>query len=244
VAGATEAYDDFTFHRLYHDLHNFCVVDLSAFYFDILKDRLYTFAANSPGRRSAQTALRQILLTLVRLIAPLLPFTAEEIWSHLAQKDENVASIHLSSWPQLPDDYLDANLEERWKELLRIREEVYRVLEKARNEKVIGNSLEAEVTIFSTSPEKTLFLKGYEEQLATIFIVSRVELREAGECLPEGVSPTEEIKELGVKARKAPGDKCQRCWTYSETVGESREHPTACRRCLGVITENKNLAAE
>ncbi len=235
VTRTTEAYDDFIFHRLYHDLHNFCVVDLSAFYFDILKDRLYTFAANSPGRRSAQTVLHKILLTLVRLIAPLLPFTAEEIWGHLARKDENVASIHLSSWPQLPDDYLDANLEERWKELLRIREEVYRALEKARNEKVLGNSLEAEVTIFSTSPEKTFFLKGYEEQLPTIFIVSRVELREAEKGLPEGVAPGEEIKELGVRIKKAPGDKCQRCWTYSETVGESQEHPTACRRCLEAI---------
>ncbi|MCD5402140.1 isoleucine--tRNA ligase [candidate division NPL-UPA2 bacterium] len=242
VARATKAYEDFAFHRLYHDLHNFCAVDISAFYFDVLKDRLYTSAVNSPERRSAQMVLHKILLTLVRLMAPLLPFTAEEVWGHLAQKDEDLASIHLSSWPQLPDYYLDDNLEGRWKELLRIREGVYRALERARQEKIIGNSLEAEVTIFSASPEKTLFLKGYQAQLPTIFIVSRVELRETEKGLPEGVSPDGEIKELGVRVKKAPGDKCQRCWTYSETVRESREHPTICHRCLETITENKKTA--
>ena len=150
-------------------------MDLSAFYFDILKDRLYTFAAASRGRRSAQTVLHEILLTLVRLMAPLLPFTAEEVWGYLARKDEEVISIHLTSWPKLPDFYLQAELEERWKRFLRIREEVYRALEKARKEKVIGNSLEAEVTVFSTSPEKTLLLKEYQAELATLFIVSRVD---------------------------------------------------------------------
>lgn len=240
VARATGAYDDFAFHRLYHDLHNFCAVDLSAFYFDVLKDRLYTFAADSRGRRSAQTVLHKILITLIRLMAPLLSFTAEEVWGHLNQKDEDVASIHLSSWPKLPNHYLDEELEEGWKKLLRVREEVYRALEKARNEKVIGNSLEAKVTIFSASPGRTLFLKKYQSELATIFIVSGVELIETEKGLPEGVSPGEEIKELGVTIRKAPGNKCQRCWIYSETVGESEEHLAICHRCVEVVTTEKS----
>jgi len=234
VSRATKAYDSFTFHRLYHDLHNFCAVDLSAFYFDILKDRLYTFAADSRGRRSAQTVLHKILTTVVRLMAPLLPFTAEEVWSHLTQKDENVDSIHLSSWPNLPDSYLKGALEERWEKLFRVREEVYRALEKARNEKVIGKSLEAEVTIFSTSSEMFLFLKEYQPELATVFIVSQVELREAKE-LPDGISPGEEMKELSVAIKKAPGNKCRRCWVYSEAVGSSEEYPALCSRCIKVV---------
>ncbi|MCD5390382.1 isoleucine--tRNA ligase [candidate division NPL-UPA2 bacterium] len=229
---ATRAYDSFEFHRLYHDLHNFCTVDLGSFYFDVLKDRLYTFAASSRERRSAQTVLYEILLTLTKLMAPLLSFTAEDVWRHLPGNEEE--SVHLASWPSSDESYLNEKLEERWERLLRVREEVYRILEKARREKMIGNFLEAKVVLFSTSSRLTSFLKEYESELATVFIVSSVELRPV-KTLPEDVSPGEEIKELGMRAEKAPGRKCERCWIWSETVGEIEEHPTICRRCFKVI---------
>ena len=232
VGKASRAYDSFEFHRLYHDLHNFCAVDLSSFYFDVLKDRLYTFAASSPERRSAQTVLHEILLTLTKLVAPLLSFTAENVWQHLPGKEEE--SVHLASWPRLDESYLNEKLEERWERLLRVREEVYRILEKARREKMIGNFLEAKVALYSTSSELTSFLKEYESELATVFIVSRVELTEV-KTLPEDVSPGEEIKELGARVEKAPGQKCERCWIWSETVGEKDGHPTICQRCFKVI---------
>ncbi len=234
VGKASRAYDGFEFHRLYHDLHNFCAVDLSSFYFDVLKDRLYTFAASSPERRSAQTVLHEILLTLTKLMAPLLSFTAENVWQHLPGKEEE--SVHLASWPRLDESYLNEKLEERWARLLRVREEVYRILEKARREKMIGNFLEAKVALYSTSSNLTSFLKEYESELTTVFIVSRVELTEV-KTLPEDVSSGEEIKELGIRAERARGRKCERCWIWSETVGERKEHPTICQRCLKVIQD-------
>ena len=231
---ATRAYGSFEFHRLYHDLHNFCAVDLSSFYFDVLKDRLYTFASFSRERRSAQTVLEEILLTLTRLMAPLLSFTAEDVWQYLPKKEEE--SVHLASWPRLDESYLNEKLEERWARLLRVRGEVYRVLEKARREKMIGNFLEAKVSLFSTSSRLTSFLKEYESELTTVFIVSSVELTEV-KILPEDVSPGEEIKELGISVEKAPGRKCERCWMWSETVGERKGYPTICERCRKVIEQ-------
>jgi isoleucyl-tRNA synthetase len=215
----TEAYRNFAFYRIYHLVHNFCTVQLSSFYFDILKDRLYTQGKDSEERRSAQTALYEILLVLVKIIAPILSYTAEEVWKYLPGEREE--SVHLSLWPEVNKKFLNKKLEDRWERLISIREKVLASLEEARKEKRIGNSLEAEVEIYCEKEYK--FLKEYEKDLSALFIVSGVRLVK-GE--------TEEIK---VKVKKAPGKKCIRCWNYSLEVGKNREHPDLCPRCIEVI---------
>lgn len=148
----TDAYDNYQFHHIYHAVHNFCAVDLSAFYLDVIKDRLYTLAANDPGRRAAQTVLYIILRNLVKMIAPVLVHTAEEIWRHMPAGYKEEESVHLVSWPGFTDEYLDPELEERWDRFMKIREEVSRALEKARADKLIGSSLEARVRLFVPPP--------------------------------------------------------------------------------------------
>ncbi len=226
VQKATRAYENFEFHRLFHDLNNFCVVEMSSFYLDVLKDRLYTFGPSSAERRAAQTVLFQILETLTRLIAPVLSFSAEEFWERIPGSKEE-ESVHLASWPSPRKDYLDKELEEKWTRLLKYRDEVLKVLEEARAQKTIGNSLEARVKI-SASEEDYNFLSQFLKDLPAIFIVSQVELKEG---LP-GKSKDENLK---VEVKKARGEKCVRCWNWSEAVGKEKKHPQLCPRCLQVI---------
>jgi isoleucyl-tRNA synthetase len=232
VQGATRAYEKFEFHRLFHDLNNFCVVKMSSFYLDVLKDRLYTFGSSSPERRAAQTVLFRILETLAKLIAPVLSFSAEEFWQYIPRREElplptGMISVHLASWPSPEKDYLDKELEERWARLLKYRDEVLKALEEARAKKMIGNSLEARVEI-SASGEDYDFLNRFVEDLAMIFIVSQVEL---------GKGPPGEGKEgnLKVEVKRAPGKKCVRCWNWSQAVGKDKKHPQLCPRCLKMV---------
>jgi isoleucyl-tRNA synthetase len=237
VSDCETFYAEFDFHRVYHALHDFCVVDLSAFYFDILKDRLYTFAAKSSGRRSAQTAVHRIAGALVRLLAPILAFTAEEIWKHLPRQADEPESVHLARFPKsaecrrFPDEALDA----RWSELLRVRDEVLRALEQARNAKRITSALEARVEL---SAEGTLaaLLRDYAAWLPALFIVSQVELVDGP---PADAVPSEILPGLAVAVavRRAGGGKCERCWNYSTRVGESADYPTICERCVGALQE-------
>ncbi|MBI3989048.1 MAG: isoleucine--tRNA ligase [candidate division NC10 bacterium] len=215
-----KAYQDYEFHLLYHLLHNFCAVDLSAFYLDVLKDRLYTSERTSPGRRSAQTALWKILVALTKLMAPVLSFTADEVWRKAPKVGDEEESVHLSEFPKAEEVFLDEALAERWERLLKVRDEVLKALEGARKAKKIGDSLEAEVELKADSPVLE-FLRSYEEDLPSIFIVSSVRFSQG--------------PGLQVEARKAPGRKCERCWTYREDVGRSHNHPTLCARCVFVL---------
>ncbi|GAW92594.1 isoleucine--tRNA ligase [Calderihabitans maritimus] len=234
IGRVTEAYRNYEFHIVYHAIHNFCVVDMSAFYLDILKDRLYTFKANSSGRRAAQTVLYEILYALVRLLTPILAFTSEEIWQHMPKPEGSPVSVQLSSWPVMKEEYILPELEEKWKKIIEIRKEVAKALEKARREDIIGHSLDAAVDLY-VNKELFEFLQETAQDLAMIFIVSQARIHGPEENVPEGVYQAEEVEGLKVKVSKAAGVKCERCWIYSETVGEHEEYPTLCRRCTDVV---------
>ncbi len=219
------AYQDYEFHILYHSLHNFCAVDLSAFYLDVLKDRVYTSGRTSHLRRSAQTAMYEVLLTLVRLMAPVLSFTAEEVWGSIPLPDKPL-SVHLAEFPEVRADLLDEELAQEWERLVVVRDEVLRALEVARKERRIGSAQEATVEVQAVGPEYP-FLAAHREELETICIVSRLSVTQA-----EGQSVG---APLGVRVDLAPGQKCQRCWNYRESVGASAMHPGLCDRCVGVL---------
>jgi isoleucyl-tRNA synthetase len=223
------AYQRFEFHKIYHAIHNFCVVDLSAFYLDVLKDRLYVSAAASRKRRSAQTALFEITVSLVRLMAPILVFTAEEVWQDLPAFPGKAASVHLTQLPGPVAAYEDEALEEWWARVLEVRGEVNRALELARVDKVVGHSLDAEVSL-SLPDQLRELLGGQEELLSRVFIVSQVSLTQANDT-KDGIEALA-VPGLMIQVRPARGAKCARCWLHQESVGAHREHPEICSRCL------------
>jgi isoleucyl-tRNA synthetase len=233
VKSVTDAYEKYEFHILYHDIHNFCVVDMSNFYLDIIKDRLYTFKPDSKERRAAQTVMYLTLKSLVKMIAPVLSFTAEEIWGYMPHdKDDECDSVLLSSWPSTEEKYTDSKLEERWDHILNIRTDVSKALEMARAEKVIGHSLNAKVDIYADDKVYN-FLEDIKDYLETVFIVSKVELHKGVENVPENAYKGEIVEGLYAAVSTAPGKKCERCWTYSETVGQNSEYPDLCSKCIG-----------
>jgi isoleucyl-tRNA synthetase len=221
IKKVTKAYEEHEFHQVFHSIHNFCVTDMSAFYLDILKDRLYTFKADSFERKTAQWVLYNIAHSLIKLIAPILSFTAEEAWKHLSLKKEE--SVFLSKMPVADDKFIDENLESRWNKLITLRDEVNKALEVKRQEKFIGNSLEAKV-IISANEEWRSFLTPYFDFLPTLFIVSQVDIKNS------------EVKEeeFTVRIEKAEGDKCQRCWNYHPQVGKL-EIKDVCPRCYHAL---------
>jgi len=232
-----KGYERFEFHRVYRTLCDFATVDLSAFYFDILKDRLYTAPERSRRRRSGQTALYRILDALVRAAAPLLSFTADEVWSHMPAPHLREASVHLAQAvaPQELRQGLPASLAgnlEKWERLIAARNDVLKALESARQEKLIGSGLEARVYLDPQGILKPV-LQEYRSFLPTLFIVSQVEIASRW---PSGVRTTQ-VPGLKIGVAKAAGRKCERCWNYSEHVGENRDYPTVCERCSEALTE-------
>jgi isoleucyl-tRNA synthetase len=223
-------YDDFEFHLVFHSLHNFCAVDMSAFYLDILKDRLYTTRASSPERRSGQTAMHAILSAMVRLMAPVLSFTADEVWGYMKEGAAG-KSVFLAEFPKPGEKFLDEALGARWDRIIAVRGETAKVLEALRRDKKIGHSLDAAVTLYA-GPELRGFLQGYEKDLAFIFIVSQVELADASEA-PADAYASDAVQGLKISAGPARGAKCGRCWMYSEAVGTVADHPEICGRCAG-----------
>jgi isoleucyl-tRNA synthetase len=224
------AYDDFEFHRAYHALNEFVNSELSALYLDVLKDRLYTFAPNAPERRSAQTALWRIAEALTRLIAPILSFTAEEVWGYLPKVEGREASVHLALFPDLAEIVPgnEAGLEAEWQQLLELRSQVLAKLEVLRADKVIGKSLEAVVTLYVGDFSDGILQK-YEEALPELFNVSEVELQTVGHNDP-GYQPA-----LSVRHSERP--KCERCWRYVQDVGQDERFPTVCLRCSEALEE-------
>jgi isoleucyl-tRNA synthetase len=228
ISRVRKSYDDFEFHTIFHALNNFCSVDLSAVYLDILKDRLYTFRADSPLRRGSQTVLFEIVLAMTKLMAPVLSFTAEEVWRTLAAQPGgrlDVSSVHLAVFPEVQPQWQDASLAQRWERLFALRQAVQINLEAARQTKFIGSSLEAVVTIEVLDEEIYRFYKHYEQDLPAILIVSQVKLQKVDQA--PSISP------IGIL--KASGMKCERCWNYRPAVGTFKDHSTLCDRCVEAV---------
>jgi len=217
------AYESFEFHLVYHALYSFATITLSARYFDIIKDRLYTFAPRSQARRSTQTALFEIANVLAKLLAPILVFTADEVWENLPTRDGSQPSVHLAQFPK-SSQARQAALLANWDRLFEIRDQVLRSLEEARVAKQIGSSLEARVTL-SASGETLELLRSHQTELRYIFIVSQVELKEAS------------WSDVSISVSNADGEKCERCWNYSTLVGQSSKFPTVCERCAEALAE-------
>jgi isoleucyl-tRNA synthetase len=227
------AYKDFEFHLVYHTLHNFCVIDLSSFYLDIIKDRLYVSPKDSQYRRSAQTAMNEILQVLIRLMAPILSFTADEIWQYIPNGDQS-PSVHADLFVPIKNEFKDIELAERWEEIIKIRKEVTKTLELARKDKVIGHSLDSSVIL--ALPDKLYdLLVPYKDTLRSIFIVSSVDLAQVNE-VEEGYE-SEEISGLKIKVAPSEDKKCERCWVHDPSVGKNGKHSGICIRCIDALTE-------
>jgi len=243
AADVRSSYDEFAFHRIYHRLNHFCIVDLSAFYFDILKDRLYISAPKSQGRRSAQTAIWRIGEALVRLLAPIMSFTSEEVWDYLPKIAGRAESVHLALFPTAPEILGDAKTiagdapagaalgddktGDDWTTLRMVRDEVLKTLEDARNNKLIGTGLEAQVTVAAPDPVYSV-LSRHASHVRYLFIVSAVNLAQTAGNGTGG---------MRVEVKKADGLKCERCWNYSTRIGEDKAYPTVCERCSAVLKE-------
>ncbi len=231
-----KGYEELDFHIAFHSIHNFCVTDMSNFYLDIIKDRLYCESDNSVKRRSAQTVMYRILSGVARLIAPIMSFTAEEIWSYLPHCEaDNAESIFLNEMPaksEISEEFI-----QKWNLIYLLRQDVNKALEIKRNEKVIGKSLEANVVICCSDDAKTEsgnkiidVISGFAEELAEIFIVSGIKVTDGA-----GEFKESSLEGMSYTIEKASGEKCERCWAYSETVGQNSKHPTLCSRCAGVV---------
>jgi isoleucyl-tRNA synthetase len=234
VKKCREWYGTYEFHRIYHAIHDYCVVDLSSFYYDVLKDRLYTKASKNKSRRSGQTAIWRITSALVKLLTPILVFTTEELWRYLPKTAGEPDSVHKALFPEeaeLPTG-ISAATANNWELLSKVRGEVLKALEVARNEKKINSGLEAKV-LLSADLELKAKLKHYLPVLPGLFIVSQVELMTA----EQGDYRSEVVPSLEVTVQRADGKKCERCWNYSTHVGENPRYPTICERCSEVIAE-------
>jgi len=234
VKKCREWYAGYEFHRVYHAIHDYCTVDLSAFYYDVLKDRLYTKAPNSRARRSAQTAVYKISSALIRLAAPILVFTAEEIWKYLPKPSGEPPSVHISLFPEEVElrTGIAPSLVNTWELLAKVRAEVLKALETARNEKKINSGLEAKV-LLGADLELKAKLKAQLAHLPGLFIVSQADYLTAG----AGDFKSEAVPSLSVSIQKADGKKCDRCWNYSTHVGENSRYPTVCERCSAALAE-------
>lgn len=232
VQRARRAYDTYEFHIIYHALYNYCIVDLSAFYLDILKDRLYTSPSQSKERRSAQTVIYNILDSLARIMAPILAFTAEEIWNFMPGRKMNSESVHMASLPVVNEAWKDEPLAEEWKKIIEVRGEVTKALEEARVKKLIGHSLDASATIYA---DGDLFdiLEKYKDDLRAIFIVSEASLMKGD--TPDEMYKSLDVEGLSIRVEPASGEKCERCWVHDISVGADSEQPTICNRCQNAL---------
>lgn len=228
VKKTTEAYDNYEFYLAFHSIYQFCILDLSAFYLDVIKDRVYASKDDSRLRRSAQTVISKVLKDLIIILTPILSFTMEEIYGYI-NEDNKVISPQLLDFPEYSEK-IDKELVERWEMLLEIREAVLKVLEAGRQEGLFGNSLGAKLYISAIDNESYDFLKKYEKTLLDISIVSRIEIQKGKKG--EGYL---NFKNLFIKAESISEEKCERCWMYVEGIGENKNHPTICPRCAEVI---------
>jgi len=228
-----DAYENYEFHIIYHAIHNFCVVDMSNFYLDVAKDRLYCDDTNGNSRRGAQTVMYKILDAMVRMLAPILAFTSNEIWLAMPHgKDADVRNVVLNQMPEVEAAYNDDALMAKWEKIHALRDDVNRALEAARAAREIGKSLEASVKIYAEGEDLAL-LREIESKLASLFIVSKV-------CLVEGKGEGmqgENFANISVAISKAEGTKCPRCWAYFTDGSTNADHPELCPRCAEVVSK-------
>lgn len=230
------AYDNFEFHQVYHRIYNFCVVDMSNFYLDILKDRLYVENANSKSRRAAQTTIYMILDAMTRLVSPILAFTSEEIWQAMRHgENDDSRSVLFNNMPSLTGIIVNGSFKEYWDKIHLLRDEVQKSLELARKNKVIGSSLDAKVTLYCENNEIFNFIKSSEKDLKTIFIVSKVQVKSGG----LGEIKSDQFNGVSITITHASGNKCERCWVYSDTVGQNTKHDSLCDRCVKILENQK-----
>ena len=231
-----QAYDDYEFHGVYHTLNNFCSVELSSQYLDIVKDRLYCEGTKSRTRRAAQTALYKILDNLVHLMAPLVSFTAEEIWGYMPDKDRRPASVFLSCMPEPDTSRIDPQIAEKWDRIFRERSEVLKALEQARTAGIIGHSLDAKVIFAPRNDDRNSILKDLAKtdriRLQDLLIVSQVS---DSQDVAASIAYDSDVLKCQILVSKAEGSKCERCWKYDTQVGEDKNHATVCARCATVL---------
>ncbi|MBN2097890.1 MAG: isoleucine--tRNA ligase [Candidatus Omnitrophica bacterium] len=234
----TQDYEHFRYYKLFRRIYNFCVQQMSSFYLDILKDTLYTAAKHSRKRRSAQTAICEILTTLTKLLAPILSFTAEELWHHLAQilGIKECPSVFLSAWPSPQRKLINQALDEKFERLNQIRSVVLKAIENEREKEIVHSSLEARVYLCARDAKLSKFLDENLKLLPAIFIVSEVLLESSGPAT-EAVFDYPQLPDLGVRIERINFPKCARCWNFRNSVGEDREHPLLCARCVEAIKE-------
>ena len=224
-------YESFEFYEVYHAVQKFCIVDMSNFYLDVLKDRLYVEKSNGVERRTAQTTIYIILNALVKMIAPILSYTSEEIWKYMPHfESEKTESIFLNDMSENVNLEITEKFIDKWDKIHKIRNEIKKILEIQRKNKIIGSSLEAEIAIYCDG-ELFEFIKRSKEDLQNVLIVSGIEIFENG----EGNYKSEEIENLSVSISHSKYKKCERCWTYSSTVGQDSLNPTICKRCIEVL---------
>lgn len=229
-----QAYDAYEYHTVFHTVHNFCTIDLSSFYLDISKDRLYTELPDAPVRRSAQTVMQQVVTSLVRLVAPILVHTAEETWKHIPGHEAE--SVQLTDMPEVDTAWEDDELESKWDRLIQVRDEVLKALEEARREKVIGNSLGAHVHLYPHADSLHRFLEPIDT-LDELLIVSQYQLHEPTESVPDEAMA---LEGLSVHVVQAEGEKCERCWIISPDVGTDKQHPNVCGDCAKTVRQLAN----
>ncbi|RJR46843.1 MAG: isoleucine--tRNA ligase [Deltaproteobacteria bacterium] len=229
-----KAYLDYEFHLAFHRLHQFCAVEMSSLYLDILKDRLYVSGSDSPARRSAQSTLYELLRTLTLLMAPILSFTAEEVWGYLPGEDK-AESVHLAAFPEAPPGFPDGELLKKYEFLLKVRGEINRGLEEARKAKTIATAQEARVFLAAATEELYSQLQSQAAALRTLAQVAELHILQGRENLPIPGSMGQEIQDLTWAVDKAAADKCVRCWFSYPTVGQNAAHPQLCARCCQVL---------
>jgi isoleucyl-tRNA synthetase len=231
-----KAYQEYEFARVYKGIYAFCNEDLSSFYLDILKDRLYTSPTNSKERRSAQSVLYHILNLLVRALSPLLSFTAEEIYLSMPKSKDiaNLESVHLLTWIDPPKAWSNTAVVEQFQPLVNFRPHVLKALDEMRKNGEIGSPLEAQVLIQTSSARDWEYFQKIKEVLEQSLIVSKVSLEKVSD-VSAGVS--DEFAKTSIVVKKADGQKCARCWNYKQDVGHNTDHPTLCGRCSHIVKE-------
>ncbi|MFH1245714.1 MAG: isoleucine--tRNA ligase [Candidatus Omnitrophota bacterium] len=238
VKEVTEDFEQFHYYKTFRRIYNFCVQEMSSFYLDILKDRLYTSGKTSAGRRSAQTVLCEILTTLTKILTPIITFTAEEIWGYLGpiieQKDKS--TVMLNRWPKITQKWIDPLLDDKFRELIRLRNIVLKAIENEREKGRIHSSLEAKVLLYINEDTLFKFLQENQEMLSSIFIVSAVSLEKTG-SLPKEAHQAADISNIAVMVEKIKFLKCERCWNYKPSVGENPGHTQLCAQCAAVLEE-------
>ncbi len=243
-----DSYENFEFYRAYQKIYDFCNIELSTFYLDMVKGRLYTYAADSCQRRAAQTVIYEILNVLVRIMAPILVFTAEEIWQNMPREKKytSIFSVHLLDWPQKDRDFAqgdltlsrkDKNIDDELKAVIELIPSISKMLEDKRSIGLIGSSFDAKINLLTNNEIRYKYLKNLENDLCEIFKVSQVNILRQDNLDSAKVGSEKLIasSDIVIEISKADGLKCVRCWNYSCQVGKHKEHPLLCDNCLEAI---------